>query len=144
MKRDKWEFQYTAGELVEACVIKERHHSERLKWWTDKKSEVMEKIKAEGISVDESLADRDWNNEPARFSTASNAYVSREPTVRVRIDLQRDLNEAFHKIREHQEKLKAYQGWQEIFKSQQSSMATLLHYDDWLYFFGQTSQTPEW
>lgn len=146
MKRDKWEFQYSGDELLAACKVKIEHHQARLTWWEDQKKLTMEKVKAEGISIEESIGDRKYGGQTRMSAGASNPWDDeRDPQIRVRIDLQRDLTESSRKIREHTEKLQAYRGWEQVFGAPtQSLYARQLDYDDWLYFFGQTSKTPEW
>lgn len=127
MNREMWEFPYTADKLLEAATVKRDHHLGRLKWWEDKKAEVIETVKAEGIQVDESVA--------AEFSN-SKSY-GRGGNVQVRNDLVLDLNECVQKIVGHRAKAADYAGWVEVLASQgQASFA--LHQEDWLFFFDKS------
>lgn len=124
-KRDEWEFPYSANKLLEAATVKHTHHAARLKWWEDKKNEVVEKVKAEGIEIDESLAD----------ANLSNSY-NRGQSVQIRTDLVRDLQECVGKIREHRSKVGDYDAWMQVLASQgQASFP--LQQEDWLFFFGK-------
>lgn len=126
MNRDNWLFPYTADKLLAAATAKREHHDARLLWWEDKKASVIEAVKAEGIEIDESLAD-----------ITSNSY-GRGATVQVRNDLVRDLQECVSKIREHRGKASDYSAWVQVLSSQ--GQATLaLHHDDWLFFFGTSA-----
>lgn len=124
MKRTAWEFPYTADRLLSAATGKCAHHADRLKWWENKKTSVVEMVKAEGIEIDESLAD-----------LTSNSY-QRGATVQIRNDLVRDLQECVGKIREHRTKVDDYGAWMQVLASQGQSTFNL-HQEDWLFFFGQ-------
>lgn len=126
MKRTSWEFPYTADKLLDAARAKNAHHTSRLEWWEGKKAETLTKIRAEGISVDESLA---------AAIGASNSY-GRGPAVSVDDTLLRDLNECLVKVNEHRGKSADYAAWSEVLASQgQSSFS--LNQDDWLFFFSK-------
>ena len=124
MKRTSWEFPYTADKLLDAAKAKYDHHSVRLKWWEDKKAQVIETVKAEGIEIDESLAD-----------IISNSY-HRGPSVQIRTDLVRDVQECVSKIQEHRAKIEDYDAWMQVLSSQGQASFNLNH-DDWLFFFGK-------
>lgn len=128
MKRDEWEFSYTADKLLEAAKAKQAFHEGRLKWWLDKRTEVETTIKTEGIEIDESVA------------AGKSDYISnvsyRQPNVQIRNDLVRDMQECVAKVAEHQKKVKDYDAWVQVLSSQgQASFP--LNQDDWLFFFGK-------
>lgn len=123
MNREAWEFPYTADKLLEAATVKSAFHTERLAWWEDKKKEVMDKIRAEGLEIDESVA--------LGYSNSG-----RHTSVSVRNDLLTDLNECAQKTVEHKSKLQDYDAWMQVLASQGSAMFAL-HQGDWLYFFGK-------
>ena len=54
MNRSSWKFTYTADKLLMAAETKINWHEGRLKWWMDQQDEIKEKIKSEGIEIDES------------------------------------------------------------------------------------------
>jgi len=126
MNRNTWEFHRSAEEVYQGASNKHDHHVGRLAWWEDKKKEVVAKIRAEGIEIDESLADQ-----------ISNSY-NRGATVMIRVDLQQDLQECVGKIKEHRARAAEYAGWMEVLK-RQGTHQYALHHDDWLYFFGNKS-----
>lgn len=127
--RSQWKFTYPADKLLAAATAKMSWHEERLKWWATKRDETKDKIRSEGIEIDESVA----------FGTdnyLSNKSTHRGPQVTIKNDLLTDLNECSQKVSEHQEKIKGYDAWMQVLASQ--GQATLeLHQDDWLYFFGK-------
>lgn len=124
MKRNDWEFPYSIGELNIASKVKHDHHMARLQWWNDKKAETIDKVKAEGIEIDESLADQ-----------ISNSY-GRGAQVQIRNDLVKDLQECVSKIREHRERVTEYDAWLQVLSAQSATRQLLLNQNDWLFFFG--------
>lgn len=132
MKRHEWKFNYAANKLAEAAEAKKAWHSDRLKWWSDKKDEVMKLIKSEGIEIDESLAEQ----LDANKTKFSNAYANRGPSVGIRNDLVNDLEEAAGKVTEHRNKIREYDGWHQVMSSQGGNVFDL-NQDDWMFFFGK-------
>jgi len=128
MNRTLWKFSYQADKLLDAAHIKTLWHEGRLNWWVKKREEVKEKIKAEGIEIDESVAHSDENY---KFST-----VQRGTLVNIRNDLVSDLNECVSKVKEHQAKIRDYAAWMQVLASQGQSSFDL-NQDDWLFFFGK-------
>lgn len=124
--RQTWNFHYTASQLHKAADAKHKHHQSRSAWWSDKKAETITKIRAEGLEVEESIA-----------NLVSNSY-HRGATVNVRADLMRDLQECVDKIREHSGKGADYAGWMQVLGSQGELQLPLDH-DDWMFFFGRAS-----
>lgn len=124
--RNKWAFAYTADRLLTAAQAKKSYSEARVKWWADKREEVLNKIRAEGLEVDESL------NVDPKFSS----NYARQPTVQIRNDLLRDLQECNEKRREHTEKVSDYSAWIQVLESQGQSTLQL-DQDDWLFFFGK-------
>ena len=109
MLRAEWKFSYPAARLGEAAVAKLAYHDERLQWWSDKRKQVMQTIRAEGLEIDErqvlahpSPKGRDWD---------------RGAKVMVRNDLQEDLEECLVKLRFHTEKRRDYDGWMQVLQA---------------------------
>lgn len=125
MNRDNWRFAYTADKVLLAALEKKVHSENRLKWWADKREEIIAKVKAEGIEIDESLADL----------SLSNSY-GRQPSARIRNDLVADLSECVQKTMEHRKKIEDYDAWVQVLESQGQSTLQL-DQDDWLFFFGK-------
>ena len=121
MFRDKWMFPYTADTLHAAATEKHKFHTGRLEWWNKKKEDVMNQIRAHGLEIDESVA--------IGYSNSG-----RNASVSVRDDLLRDLNECVAKVNEHTSKVKDYDAWIQVLKSQGQSSFNL-NQDDWLFFF---------
>lgn len=126
MNRDKWTFPYPADKLLEAATTKKAFHEQRLQWWTDKRKEVEDKIKAEGIEIDDTIAEQ-----VGKFSTGY-----RGPQVQIRNDLVKDLEECVQKINEHRAHIKGYDAWMQVLASQ-GQATFMLNQDDWLFFFGK-------
>jgi hypothetical protein len=129
MNRNQWKFAYTADHLLVAAKTKKTWHEGRVNWWTKKRDEIKEKIKSEGIEIDESVA----------FGTEgylSNKSNYRGASVSIRNDLVQDLNECVNKVSEHQTKVKEYDAWVQVLESQ-GKVSLDLNQDDWLFFFGK-------
>ena len=131
MKRNEWIFSYTVSKILEAAVAKVEWHKGRVEFWTDAKKQVLEKVKADGIEVDESLA--------KRIGSSSNDYnsINRGTTISIRDDYAADLREAVSKIKEHQYDLSGYAAWVDILTAADQHEFMSLQHDDWLYFFGK-------
>lgn len=135
MKRNEWKFTYPATKLHEAAQAKMKYHEERLAFWTEQLNKTKEKIKSEGIEIDESLAE-DAKAPAMRMSAVSN--YGRQPSAQIRNDLLNDLNETVEKRIEHRNKLKKYSAWSQVMDSQRSAgHAYELTQDDWMFFFGR-------
>lgn len=122
--REKWNFNYTVGNVLVGAQKKLDRHKARLDWWDGQKQEVFQKIRDEGVEIDESLAD-----------VISNSY-NRGPTVQIRNDLIKDMQECVAKIREHRAKVDGYLAWVKVLVDQDDSHDLELNHADWLYFFG--------
>ena len=133
MNRQNWKFSYTADNLFHAALSKKNHHGERLAWWLSKQDETKEKIKSEGIEIDESVA----VDLQLRSGTASNNFSTyRGPVATIRNDLLEDLAECVGKADEHRGKVRDYAAWAQVLESQGKASLDLNH-DDWLFFFGK-------
>lgn len=128
MLRSDWKFPYSAARLAEAAAAKLAYHDERVKWWGEKREEVMGTIRAEGLEIDERLVlahpnpkARDWE---------------RGAKVMVRNDLQSDLEECLAKLRYHSEKRRDYDGWSQVLQANGQSQLEL-DIEDWLFYFGR-------
>ena len=129
MNRNNWKFQYAADKLLVATEAKLAWHEGRLKWWGGKRDELKDKIRSEGIEIDESVA----------FGTdnyLSNKSSHRGPVAQIRNDLLTDLNECVQKVYEHQGKTKEYDAWRQVLASQ-GTLTLELNQDDWLFFYGK-------
>lgn len=132
--RGLWKFPYLADKLLAASIVKQDYHKDRLKWWLDKQDEIKEKIKSEGIEIDESLA-VDFVKD--RTGSASNNFSNyRGPVASIRNDLLNDLGECVSKSNEHRGKMRDYNAWEQVLSSQGSASFDL-YQDDWLFFFGK-------
>ncbi|MDH4449503.1 MAG: hypothetical protein QE265_02775 [Rhodoferax sp.] len=128
MLRQDWGFDYTAANLAEAAAQKKAFHQERFDWWKNKRDEVMNTIRTEGLEIDEKIAleyrspkSRDWD---------------RSSQVMVRNDLQKDLNECVEKLSHHTSFIQQYVGWQQVLAANPESRVKL-DIDDWLFFFSR-------
>lgn len=132
MKREEWEFEYTAATLATAAAAQRDFRAGRTKVWEGKKAEVMTKIKDTGLTVHEGIA--------AGLNLASNKYSTQAynqgATVMVDATLQSDLNECVSKIQEHENLRKKYDAWSQVLSANPEARVKLDH-DDWMFFFGK-------
>lgn len=124
MLRHEWQFDYTASKLATASKAKIEVHKKKFDWWEAKKAETMERIKATGIQIHDSVA-----------STYSNVKGGYGPQIEIEAGMQRDLSECQSKILEHHRLIREYEGWLQVFEANPQS-GLKLHHDDWLFFFG--------
>lgn len=129
MLRDDWKFPYRVNQLLEGAKSKVAFYEDRVKYWEGKRTEVMTKIKAEGIEVEESVAADD----KAYFSNTRH----RGPVVSVRNDLAADLQECHQKIADHRQHVAVYDGWLAMLKDRPADEVLQLEHDDWLFFFSK-------
>jgi hypothetical protein len=128
MNRDNWLFTYTAGAVLDAAKAKVEHHGARAAWWLGKREGVLERVKSEGIEIDESLAAGD-------VSKFANTYA-RQPGAMIRQDLLNDIGECNAKVAEHRTKLAGYEAWVEMLGADGGVPDELeLDHADWTYFF---------
>jgi hypothetical protein len=128
MKRDEWEFEYTASKIAEGAAAQKEHRLSRVAAWTEAKAKVMAEVKDSGIEVSESLA--------ADMKSYSNATTGYGPQVMVKADLQKKLTEAHQKIATHTRAAAEYDGWIQVLRANPEARLKLTQ-DDWLYFFGK-------
>lgn len=132
MKRNEWVFHIPVADILKAAEGKLVFHSGRVEWWKNKKAEVMDKIREDGIEVDDSLA-----ADSPKFSSAN---YRRDTSVNIRADLQEDLSECVNKIRDHETKVRDYQSWCNVLAA--SRQAELdMHQDDYNFFFSGNVET---
>jgi hypothetical protein len=128
MLRDEWKFDYAASDVARGAQARVAYHAERLAFWKARREEVMQRIRSDGIEIDEKQVlahrnpkSRDWE---------------RGAQVMVRNDLQRDLDECLEKLQWHTGHLDQYQGWYEVLNAN-PDVRVSLDSDDWLYFFAR-------
>ena len=129
MIRNDWTFEYRSDELAGAAEKKLAYHRERLAFWQAKRTEVMDRIRAEGLELDEKIA-VGYSNPKARDWQRGNQ-------VMVRNDLQKDLDECLEKLEWHTRQRDEYDAWHQVL-SCQHGRAQQLDHQDWLFFFGRT------
>lgn len=122
--RDKWEFEYTAGDLADAAAKQKEHRLERVEWWRNKYREIHEQIKSGGVTINESVAKH-----------ISNTSYGDAPDVQIDQKLSKDLREAHSRVKIHDEAAREYEGWRQVLQANKVSRLKLNH-ADWLYFFG--------
>jgi hypothetical protein len=125
--RDEWEFEYAVGALAAAAKKQRDFRNSRVKFWEERKEEVMDKIKSTGLTVHESVAEQ--------FSSYSNQGQG----ARVMVDttLQKNLDECVGKIRSHRELAKEYEGWVQVLEASPLDNRLKLKHGDWMFFFGK-------
>jgi hypothetical protein len=124
MKRDEWSFAYTAAKLAEAAQTKKDTHLGKRDWWEKKKVEVMAKVRESGIDIRDSVA--------ASYSNTKGGYG---PQIEIDAGMQRDLSECQAKILEHDNLVRAYDGWVQVLTAHPEARLDLEH-DDFLFFYG--------
>lgn len=128
MKREEWTFEYTAAKLAEAAAAQAIFRRKRFEFWSDKKAEVMQKIKDSGLTVHEDIA----------AGLLDKSYSTRSTGAQVLVDptLQKDLNECVRKMEAHSERARQYDGWEQVLRGNPEARVQLDH-DDWMFFFGK-------
>ena len=129
--RATWTFQYRAAEVAEGAAKQREYRKGRQHWWAEKKAEVMEKVRAEGITISESVADQ--------LATA-NYHSTRTigPQVHIKPELLQQLQECHTKIDVHRRAVEEYDGWVQVLTAPANVNRTLeLTQEDWLFFFGK-------
>lgn len=131
MKRNEWTVPYTGLTLAGAAEAKKLFHKERHEWWAEKRAEVIEKIKSDGLEVTDSIVD-----ELSKTGYANTASMGHGPTVQIDAALQNHLAEAHSKMKQHEKLVKEYDAWAQMMHSQRDAIFNL-QLDDWTYFFGK-------
>lgn len=130
--RDKWTFTYPVKEILEAATDKMEHALGRQQWWEDKKATTLAAIKADGIEIDQSIAEMAYS-----AAAINNTWGGRQTNVVIKPELLKDLHECMSKIEEHKAKAKQYDAWKQVFTAQPPLASYGLNQDDWMYFFGK-------
>lgn len=128
MLREEWKFEYPTHELAAAAGRKLEYHTERVAYWKAKRTDVMDRIRAEGLEIDEKIA-VGYSNPKARDWQRANQ-------VMVRNDLQKDLDECLEKLEWHTRQRDDYDAWHQAL-SAQAGGTQALDVQDWLFFFGR-------
>jgi hypothetical protein len=124
----KWQFEYSGAALAEAAQAKAKHHKERFDWWLKKKQEILDRIRAEGLEIEERMA--------LQHSSARPHDWERGAHVLIRNDLQANLDECLSKLSFHTGQLNQYEGWVQVLAANPEARLAL-DYEDWLFFFGK-------
>jgi hypothetical protein len=130
MQRDKWEFQYTSKQLLDAAKSKVDFHTARLGVWETRKKQVVEETKEKGLTVEQTEV---MGYGDAMSNTRHSGY---SPQIMVNAVYQRQLNEAVSKIGEHHQKLSEYESWAEVLSGNKDRTYEL-NAEDYLFFFGK-------
>jgi prophage antirepressor-like protein len=103
------------------------YHEERLAFWRAKREEVLERIRSEGLEIDEKIV--------MAYPTPKAQDWSRANRVTVRDDLREHLDECLAKLREHTELLRDHGGWVAMLTANPEARLPL-DVEDWTFFFG--------
>lgn len=130
MQRKDWKFSYNIDTLLKGATAKRDLHEGKLKWWEGKKKETIAKVKDVGIEVQDSVA--------ASYSSTKGNYG---PQVVIDATLQRDLSECQQKIREHDLRVRTFNGWIAVLTQAAAdpSVEYYLDHEDYLFFFGDAT-----
>lgn len=126
MLREQWKFRYVGSELSQAASERLAYHRERLKWWKNKRSAVIDSIRADGLDFDESLV--------MEYQTPKSRDWERSTRVTIRQDLRSQLDECLRKLSHHTEKASSYAAWCEVLQANPDASLKLDH-EDWQFFF---------
>ena len=124
MKRNEWTFDYDAEKLAEAAKAKRDAHERKKEWWEAKKVEVMQKVRATGIDIRDSVA--------SGYSSTKGNFG---PQIEIDAGMQRDLTECQQKIFEHDKLIRDYDGWLQVLTAHEDDRLSLDH-EDFLFFYG--------
>lgn len=128
--RQKWEFEYTARVLAYAAHEQKNYRDKRVLVWTEKKEEIMAKIRTSGLEIHESVAEK------MSGTNYSNALRGHGVSISVDDTLQQDINEAMEKIKTHRELAQSYDAWIQMLEANPEARLKLTH-ADWMFFFGR-------
>jgi hypothetical protein len=133
MLRPKWEFEYTAANLADAAKAQRDFRAARRLVWTNKREEVMAKIRETGLTIHEDVTDT-LSNSINQLKYSAQGFGG--PQVLVDSTMQQDLNKCTAKIQEHTELEKQYAAWVQVLGANPEARLKLDH-DDWMFFFGK-------
>lgn len=128
MRREEWRFEYVAGTLAEAADFKMRFHDKRLEWWKERRREVMDTIRSEGVEIDEKIS--------LTYASPKARDWERSTQVTIRDDLRSRLAECQDKLVFHTGKRHEYNGWLQVLSANREQRLRL-DIEDWLFFFDQ-------
>lgn len=129
--REGWTFEMPVGEVLEGAQKQLAYRQTRVEFWKDRRDEIVQKIREEGITINESEVEK-----LAGGTSYSNGIGN---GVRVVIDneMQVRLQEAQMKLQENREHVRQYQTWVDLLTPQSAKLSVKLDRADWLYFFGK-------
>lgn len=130
MLRAKWEFEYTAAKLAEAAKLQLGFRVSKVRYWTNKKEEIIAEIKSKGMTVYEGVDTADSSYKYSASTSMGGAQILIDPT------LQGDLNQCQAKITMHTGLRDQYNAWVQVLEGNPESRVKLDH-DDWMFFFGK-------
>ena len=132
MKRNDWQFEYTAHVLADAAAAKKAHHTQRATWWEAKREEILVEVKANGLEVTESLA--------MQYSSLAATHGAQ---LVIKPEYKKQLSECHDKIKDHSDKIKdhsakatQYDAWIQLLAANPEKRVGM-DIDDFLFFFGK-------
>lgn len=127
--RTDWEFEYTGAAVLKGAQDQLAYRQGRLALWEQKKAELIEKIKASGLVMTESVSEK-----MANYTAAVRGRAS----VKLDIDpaMQADLDEILAKIDTHRGLAASYEAWVQVLTANPHQVLRLKH-GDWMFFFGK-------
>lgn len=126
MTRTDWKFDYTAARLAAAADERAAHHQTRIAFWRAKRDEVLAKIRAEGLEIDEKIV--------AAYPSPKARDWERANRVTIRDDLRHHLDETLDKLRYHTDLATQFDGWSKMLHANPEQRVGL-DIEDWLFFF---------
>lgn len=128
MLRDQWKFRYTAGQLAEAAQSKIAFHRDRLDFWEARRKEIIGRVKADGIEVNEKTVLQSPSPKLRDFQQGGEIVI--------RNDLRKSLAESYEKLAYHTGRHDTFDGWRQVLGANAEDSIEL-DIEDWLFFFGR-------
>lgn len=131
MQRKEWLFEYTAGALLIAAESEFDRREKRLDYWKDKRDEVLEQLKEEGLSVTQ------WNEGYTKSSMGNRIDVEFDAKLMTRL---RECENFLEKARIEK---KEYVMWIQVFSEYPETKTLQLDAEDVAHFGLGKSVEPD-
>ncbi len=146
MQNNTWGFDFLTSDLRKASRDRREYHMMWLKWWEGQREDLLQEAKDKNITVIENFSMRKGLGLTEALSEYTVLLYS--GTVELRMseessdktlleDLERDLLEAYSRIKFHNTKMDEYNSWYNLLGSKPEVCCRSLDYDDYVFFFGE-------
>ena len=145
MQNNTWGFDFLTSDLRKASRDRREYHMMWLKWWEGQREDLLQEAKDKNITVIENFSMRkelgltealsEYTVSP--YSSTVELRMSEESSDKTLLeDLERDLLEAYSRIKFHNTKMNEYNSWYNLLGSTLVCCRSL-DYDDYVFFFGE-------